>query len=175
MRNVLRAGSFAFVALGGALAPGCAPVEDSCDLATGEIRVELAAIEESGAATAEAIFRTDDVASIALGDCGDKMTVNGTLLRVVDGAASPLVYAASIEQADEYDFVFSRPDEDDYVSTVSDLRPEVTVTAQSRGRRIECADAWIAATALLHGVPLVTHNRGDYAGVAGLDLISHGE
>jgi tRNA(fMet)-specific endonuclease VapC len=36
---------------------------------------------------------------------------------------------------------------------------EVTVAAQSRGRRIECADAWIAATALRHDVPLVTHNR----------------
>lgn len=44
-----------------------------------------------------------------------------------------------------------------------------------RGRRIECADAWIAATALLHDVPLVTHNRGDYAGVTGLNLLSHGE
>ena len=136
MRNVLRAGSFVLVALGGAAAPGCAPVEDSCDLATDEIQVELAAIEEGGTATAKAIFRTEDVASIALGDCGDKMTVNGTLLRVVDGAASPLVYAASIEQADEYDFVFSRPDEDDYVSTVSELRPEVTVTAPAAGSTI---------------------------------------
>jgi tRNA(fMet)-specific endonuclease VapC len=36
---------------------------------------------------------------------------------------------------------------------------EVTVTAQARGRRIECAAAWIAATALRHDVPLVTHNR----------------
>ena len=50
---------------------------------------------------------------------------------------------------------------------------EVTVAAQSRGRRIECADAWIASTALLYGVPLVTHNRSNYLGVPGLDLISH--
>ena len=51
---------------------------------------------------------------------------------------------------------------------------EVTVAAQSRGRRIECTDAWIAATAMRHDVPLVTHNRGDYMGVPGLKLISHG-
>ena len=50
---------------------------------------------------------------------------------------------------------------------------EATVTAQSRGCRIECADAWIAATALLYDLPLVTHNRSDYLGVPGLKLISH--
>jgi tRNA(fMet)-specific endonuclease VapC len=55
------------------------------------------------------------------------------------------------------------------------LWAEVTVGAQLRGRRIECADDWIAATAMRHDVPLVTHNRGDYLGVQGLNLISHGE
>jgi tRNA(fMet)-specific endonuclease VapC len=51
---------------------------------------------------------------------------------------------------------------------------EVMVAAQLRGHRIECADAWIAATALLCHLPLVTHNRGDYRGVPGLTIISHG-
>jgi len=50
---------------------------------------------------------------------------------------------------------------------------EVMVAAQAAGRRIECADAWIAATALLYGVPLVTHNRNDCLGVPGLTLVSH--
>ena len=50
---------------------------------------------------------------------------------------------------------------------------EAMVAAQAVGRRIESADAWIAATALLHEAPLVTHNRNDYLGVAGLTLISH--
>jgi predicted nucleic acid-binding protein len=51
---------------------------------------------------------------------------------------------------------------------------EVTVSAQARGFRIECADAWIAATALLHDLPLVTHNGSDYRGVPGLNIISRG-
>ena len=51
---------------------------------------------------------------------------------------------------------------------------EVTVSTQAGGRRIDCDDAWIAATALLAGAPLITHNRSDYLGVQGLTLISHG-
>ena len=51
---------------------------------------------------------------------------------------------------------------------------EVTVAAQACGRRIDCADAWIAATALIADAPLITHNRSDYLGVPGLTLISHG-
>jgi len=50
---------------------------------------------------------------------------------------------------------------------------EVTVEAQAAGRWIECADAWIAATALLYSAPLVTHNHDDYLGVSGLTLIPH--
>jgi predicted nucleic acid-binding protein len=52
---------------------------------------------------------------------------------------------------------------------------EVMVATQAAGRRIECADAWISATALLHDVPLLTHNRSDYLGVPDLTLISHAQ
>ena len=45
---------------------------------------------------------------------------------------------------------------------------DVMVTAQALGRRLEVADAWIAATAVLYQVPLITNNPTDYAGVAGL-------
>lgn len=48
---------------------------------------------------------------------------------------------------------------------------EVMDNARRRGRPIGTADAWIAATALARSVPLVTNNRGDYAGVDGLQLL----
>jgi predicted nucleic acid-binding protein len=50
---------------------------------------------------------------------------------------------------------------------------EVTVACRSVGQRIECADAWIAATAPLYDALLVTHNGGDYLGVSGLKVISY--
>ncbi len=49
---------------------------------------------------------------------------------------------------------------------------EVMVAARRVGRRLETADAWIAATAVLYDAPLVTHNASDYAGVPGLKLIT---
>ncbi len=45
---------------------------------------------------------------------------------------------------------------------------------QRDGFQIETADAWIAATALLYHVPLVTHNRAHFSRVRGLQLISEG-
>jgi tRNA(fMet)-specific endonuclease VapC len=49
---------------------------------------------------------------------------------------------------------------------------EVSFQGRQRGRPLQTADAWIAATALLYEVPLITHNRRDYGGIAGLELIS---
>jgi tRNA(fMet)-specific endonuclease VapC len=49
---------------------------------------------------------------------------------------------------------------------------EVTAAARANGRQIGCADAWIAATAVLHDIPLITHNRNDFNGVPGLTVIS---
>ncbi|HKV41058.1 MAG TPA: type II toxin-antitoxin system VapC family toxin [Blastocatellia bacterium] len=40
------------------------------------------------------------------------------------------------------------------------------------GRPIDVADAWVAATAILFQVPLVTHNRRHFSGVAGLTVVS---
>jgi len=60
-----------------------------------------------------------------------------------------------------------------YTRKLCTVWAEVTVAAQLRGCRIECADVWIAATALLHSVPLITHNCNDYLGVPDLKLISH--
>jgi tRNA(fMet)-specific endonuclease VapC len=60
-----------------------------------------------------------------------------------------------------------------YNRTLRTKWAEVTVAAQASGYPIECADAWIAATAIFYDLPLVTHNRSDYPGVSGLAVISH--
>jgi len=39
-------------------------------------------------------------------------------------------------------------------------------------RPIQTPDAWIAATALVYHVPLITHNRADYEMVENLEVIS---
>ena len=49
---------------------------------------------------------------------------------------------------------------------------EATASARRAGRPILTGDAWVAATALSYDVPLVTNNPGDFAGVAGLTVIS---
>ena len=41
-----------------------------------------------------------------------------------------------------------------------------------KGRPIDIGDAWIAATALRHNLPLVTHNRRHFEQVPGLQVIS---
>ncbi|HKZ84140.1 MAG TPA: PIN domain-containing protein [Anaerolineae bacterium] len=43
---------------------------------------------------------------------------------------------------------------------------------QRQGRTISVQDAWVAATALRHGLPLVTHNAQDFAGISKLTVIS---
>jgi len=49
---------------------------------------------------------------------------------------------------------------------------EVAFAARRKGRPIQTADAWIAASALHYQVPLVTNNRDDYSSVDGLVLFS---
>ncbi|HEX5940051.1 MAG TPA: PIN domain-containing protein [Dehalococcoidia bacterium] len=40
-----------------------------------------------------------------------------------------------------------------------------------RGSRIESADAWVAASALLHGCPVLTNDRKDFERIQGLRLL----
>jgi predicted nucleic acid-binding protein len=47
----------------------------------------------------------------------------------------------------------------------------VTNQAQQKGRPIQAADGWIAASAVSLGVPLITNNRAHYAGVDDLIVI----
>jgi len=49
---------------------------------------------------------------------------------------------------------------------------EAIISARRAGRPIAAADAWIAATALHLGIPLITHNRNHFVGVQGLTVIS---
>lgn len=50
-------------------------------------------------------------------------------------------------------------------------RAEVSDQARRRGHPIQVADAWIVATAIALGVPLVTNNRDDFAGIADLVML----
>ena len=52
------------------------------------------------------------------------------------------------------------------------LWAEVRAQTRDRGRPIDTADAWIAASALALGVPLVTNNPDDYAAVEGLTILT---
>jgi len=59
-----------------------------------------------------------------------------------------------------------------YDTALCKVWAEATYNSQRKGRPIETADAWIAATALLHNLPLVTHNASDFEGVDGLQIIT---
>ena len=48
----------------------------------------------------------------------------------------------------------------------------ICVERQRLGKPISVQDAWIAATAIRHNVPLATHNREDFAGISGLTLLT---
>ena len=49
---------------------------------------------------------------------------------------------------------------------------QVSFAAKKKGRPIQTADAWIAASALYYQVPLITNNRADYSAVDGLVVLS---
>ena len=49
---------------------------------------------------------------------------------------------------------------------------EVSFAARRKGRPIQTADAWIAASALYYHVLLITNNRSDYSVVDGLLLLT---
>jgi len=51
----------------------------------------------------------------------------------------------------------------------------IKTVSETQGHPISAQDAWIAACALRHNCPLVTHNRKDYAHIPQLQLISEAE
>ena len=48
---------------------------------------------------------------------------------------------------------------------------DMTTKLRQAGRIMSAEDSWIAATALRHGMPLVTHNRRHFENVPGLTVI----
>jgi len=48
----------------------------------------------------------------------------------------------------------------------------IVARRQRMGRPISFPDAWIAACALRHGVPLVTHNAKDFTEISGLSIVT---
>ena len=45
------------------------------------------------------------------------------------------------------------------------------IPKETAGRRMEAADGWIAATAIMLGCPIATHD-GDFIGIPNLQLIT---
>lgn len=60
-----------------------------------------------------------------------------------------------------------------YDDAISRHWAELSAHRRRVGRPIECGDAWIAATALRHGLILLTHNPRDYLDIPDLRMISH--
>ena len=48
----------------------------------------------------------------------------------------------------------------------------ISVQRQRMGRPMSVQDAWIAATALRHSCPLVTHNSDDFSDITDLEVIT---
>ena len=57
-----------------------------------------------------------------------------------------------------------------YNNEIAKVYARIVVERERIGRPIDWPDAWIAATALWHRIPLVSHD-GDFADIIGLDLI----
>ena len=49
---------------------------------------------------------------------------------------------------------------------------EAMDSARRNGRPIQTADGWVAATALVHNLPVLTHNKRHFVGVDGLTVVS---
>lgn len=62
-----------------------------------------------------------------------------------------------------------------YDAAMADACAEIAVTRSRNGQPIACGDCWIAAAALRHNIPLVTHNGKHFRGIPKLDLITHAQ
>jgi tRNA(fMet)-specific endonuclease VapC len=60
----------------------------------------------------------------------------------------------------------------DYDMETSEAWARIAVERCRAGRPIACGDCWIAACAVRHDIPLVTHNARHYAGISGLKVLT---
>jgi tRNA(fMet)-specific endonuclease VapC len=60
-----------------------------------------------------------------------------------------------------------------YDALMADAWARTSASRKRMGRPISCGDAWIAAAALRHQIPLLTHNAVDYGNILDLTMISH--
>ena len=59
-----------------------------------------------------------------------------------------------------------------YDNRVARCYGRLVAERQRKGHPISPNDAWIAACAVRHATPLVTHNAKHFAGISGLDVIT---
>lgn len=52
---------------------------------------------------------------------------------------------------------------------------KIVAERERSGKPISCSDAWIAACAVRHRVPLITHNVKDFESIANLKVITEYE
>ncbi len=58
-----------------------------------------------------------------------------------------------------------------YDIEISRVCGQLLASLEMNGRRMEEFDAWIAATAIRHGLPLATNNRRDFSDIPELRLV----
>lgn len=61
----------------------------------------------------------------------------------------------------------------EYDSQTAEMWARISVDRQRAGRPISCGDGCIAACAVRHKIPLVTHNARHYEGIKGLRVVTH--
>lgn len=59
-----------------------------------------------------------------------------------------------------------------YDAEMAECWARIAVERTRAGKPISCGDCWIAAGALRHGIPLITHNAKHFEGIAALRVIS---
>jgi len=62
-----------------------------------------------------------------------------------------------------------------YDDAMAQCWAEITARGRVTGRNIACGDVWIAAAAVRHDIPLLSHNAQHFIDLPGIKLITHRE